>query len=313
MKKSRKKNKKKSYIKVVAIIVVLIAFLFVGISNYYLNKIDFADGDAEYSNGTKNSKTLYDDNGVLNMLITGSDSRAGFIDGNTDTIIILSINQNNKEIIMTSIMRDLNVAIPGHGTNKINSAVPYGGHTLLMKTIYDNFTIDVEKYVAIDFYSFIAIVDEIGGVEIDVKSNEIEECNDRMGFINRIEGADANDGFIKTSGLQLLTGKQALAYSRIRHVGNADYERTSRQRIVLTAIINKVTSLNFMQMLGLIDTILPEISTNLSKSEIMILLTEMTQLKSYSIIENRIPIEGESVHTTDFSKDIEEFNKLVYK
>ena len=314
MKKKTNKNRrnKKRSLKIIAIILVVLAFVTVGFANYFLSKINYIANDFEYQNDGTDPSKLFDKSGVLNVLLTGSDSRTGDSEGRSDVMIVLSINKEDKTIVMTSVMRDLQVHIPGYGTTKLNAATVYGGHALLMDTIYENFGIGVDKYVAIDFYSFIDIVDAMGGVTINIDRDEINGCNKSINELNRIQGLDPEDGYITEAGEQILTGKQALAYSRLRYVGNADYERTARQRLVLTAVINKMHEMNIVELLAVANAVLPEITTNLLKQDITELLLILLNSKAYNIIENRIPMEGENVNITDFTRDIEMFHQLVY-
>lgn len=314
MAKTIKKNKKdkKKYLKFIVIILSILLLASVGLTNYFLSKVNYLSDDFEYQNNGVNSSELFEENGVLNILLTGSDSRTRDGEGRSDVMILLSINLEKKTVVMTSLMRDLQMPIPGYGTAKLNAAIVYGGHTLLMDTLYENLHIIVKKYIALDFYSFIDIIDAIGGVKIDVKYNEINACNDSIRELNRLQELILDDGYITESGTQLLSGKQALAYARLRDVGNADYERTARQRLVFTAVLNKIQEMNAVELMSVINVLLPELTTNLSKQDIIKLIPVLLKSGQYELIENRIPLIGENVHITDFSDDIEVFNQLIY-
>lgn len=123
----------------------------------YVSMINIVDtGERLYTKAS-----MYDDD-IMNVLVIGSDSRSVDERGRTDSMIILSINKNNKEIVMTSLMRDMYVEIPNNGWSKLNAANVYGGPELLMDTIELNFDIRIDKYIYIDFYSFVDIVDAVG-------------------------------------------------------------------------------------------------------------------------------------------------------
>lgn len=308
----KSKRNTKRILRIISIILILLVLVIVGFANYFLSKINYVSDDFGYQNEGDDSAGLFDEDGVLNILLTGSDSREGDSEGRSDVMILLSINKKTKTIVMTSIMRDLQMQIPGYGSSKLNAATVYGGHSLLMDTLYENLHINVEKYIAIDFFSFIDIIDAVGGVTVNIDSDEITWCNRNIRELNIIQGITADDGFITESGVQLLSGKQALGYARIRYVGNADYERTARQRIIVTAVINKMQEMNKVQLLTLLNVVLPELTTNLSKQDLITLIPIVLDAGSYDLTENRIPMEGENVHIVDYSEDIELFNQLVY-
>ena len=132
---------------------------------------------------------LFDEN-VMNILLIGYDSRDADSRGRSDTNILVSINQETKEITMTSIMRDCYVSIPGYGNNRINAAYAFGGGSLLIETIEKNFQISVNNYVAVNFYAFMDIIDLIGGIEIEVSDAEAEVMNRYIRELNRLEGSE---------------------------------------------------------------------------------------------------------------------------
>ena len=233
----------------------------------------------------------YDDD-VLNILLVGIDALNGQEWSNSDTMILFSINKNTKKIVMTSLMRDIYLYIPDRGYNRINAAYSYGGPNLLMKTIRENFKINVDQYVTVNFYSFIDIVDILGGVEIDIKDYEIKNMNQIIQAINDYVGPDQDDSKITEPGTYLLNGKQTLGYARIRYAGNNDFERTERQRTVLNKLIEKAKGMDLFQLNDTLNVLLPKITTNLSKGQILSLMLESLELKDYEIVQNRIPIDG---------------------
>lgn len=230
---------------------------------------------------------LFSEN-VFNILLIGSDGRKKDGGGRSDTNILVSINSSTKEITMTSLMRDSYVAIPGHENNRINAAYAYGGAKLLLKTIKTNFGVQVEKFAAVDFYAFIDIIDMIGGVDIEISDAEAEMMNQYIWEVNRSEELDQLEG----GGTTHLNGTQALAYVRLRKVGNADFERTQRQRTVLAKIFEKVKKMNLLQLNELLRTLLPEIKTNMSEKEILNFLMKAPEYLQYDLKTLRIPADG---------------------
>ncbi len=228
---------------------------------------------------------------VYNILLIGCDSRTEGGVGRSDTVILLSTNEDTKKIHITSILRDCYVSIPGKENNRLNAAYALGGSSLLSDTIETNFSIDVDKYVAVDFYSFVDIVDSIGGIEIDVNKDEIPVLNNYVKELNALNGRPEGTYYLTESGLQHLNGTQALGYSRIRYVGNGDFERTERQRTVITKIFEKIQDINIIEMNNLLNSLLPQVRTNLTQAEILSFMLRATEYLQYEWDSLRLPID----------------------
>lgn len=284
-------------------------------------EIDNANKAIE-DNLNNNSTPLLYDKDVYNILLIGSDTRVSGGTGRSDSMILISINKKTQKIIATSLMRDIYLQIPGvQEGNRLNTAYAYGGADLLLKTVQQNFKISVDKYIAVDFFSFIDVIDKVGGVNINISDAEIKVANDYVHEINQLKGLPINDGIITQSGEQTLTGKQALGYARIRYVGNADFGRTDRQRTVLEQVFSKVKTKNISQLNDLLNTFLPEVTTNLGKGELFSLVLNMPTYKNYSLDSWRIPVDGAfsymsirkmSVLSIDFAKNIDEMKNRIY-
>ena len=262
------------------------------------------------------------DENVKNILLIGIDARGDSNAGRSDTMIILSINDKTKTITMTSLMRDCYVAIPGRGNNRLNAAHAYGGANLLMQTIELNFGIHIDGFARVNFVSFPQIIDNIGGVTVGVEANEIQYINSYLREINRIFGLDPNDSKYPEGqvGAQLLNGRQALAYSRIRYVGS-DYARTQRQREVLNAVASKLRGMGIFEIDSFLNNTLPLISTNLDRGYVNSLITSAPSLLKYTINEARIPadgmgtgvrIDGKSVISVDLVAARNYLNAVIY-
>ncbi len=211
-----------------------------------------------------------------NILLLGSDSRNINNVKRTDTIMIASINANTGRVKLVSIMRDLVVqAETKNGSKKdvkINALVNLGGVNLLMKTINELFGLNITEYALVNFASFQKVVDILGGVEIDITAEEMEQINISLGEMAKAAGYDQDYYLANRDALSLkvygpktkLTGIQALGYARIRHVGAGDYQRTERQRNLLDAILRKVQSdAGFVQVSQLAYSMWGELNTNI--------------------------------------------------
>lgn len=197
----------------------------------------------------------------LNVLLMGIDDRSSGFGGRTDSIIIATIDFSSDSIRLTSVFRDTYVDIPEHGYSKINAAYACGGPGLLIRTLKYNLNIEIDHYAVIDFNGFQHVIDGLGGIPIDIQDVEIDEMNRCM--------VNTPQYFIKEPGVQNLNGIQALAYARIRYVGNSDFQRVERQRRVLSQIALKIRGAGLKEGAGLISTLFPYIKSDASISDLL--------------------------------------------
>ncbi len=280
-------------------LIILLLVIFIGLNAllyYYITLVNRRGrGERTFTNGSMNSSS------VRNILLIGSDTRSENENGRTDSMILLSINKDKKTITMTSFMRDMYVEIRGKRTNgedidvwdKMNSAYVFGGAELLMDTIEYNFDISVDDYVYVDFFSFIDIVDSIGGLELDITDGEAAGMEDPLGEQNHyLKQPEATDR-LDHGGKLLLNGNQTLAYARLRYVGNADFQRTERQREVIGKIIKKVRSSDPLTINSFAKAVCSDLSTNMSRAEMMLLAYKAVFSMNYDIETLRLPAEGQ--------------------
>lgn len=262
---------------------------------------------------------------VDNILIIGTDSRDVEEDrGRSDSMILLSINSETKTIHMTSFLRDVYVYINDeYGYNKLNAAFSYGGPELLMDTIESNYSVRIDDYVIVSFAACAAVIDAVGGVEITLSDDEANALNDILiSEVNELMGDGRNDDLLESGGTYTLNGKQAMSYSRIRYVGNADFERTSRQREVLSLAMKKAC-VNPVAICSIFSNALPEISTNIPGLSLYAYsLKAPFLIMGYDVEQQQIPaddtfytdtINGQSVLVTDFTKNHTVLLRTVFK
>jgi len=227
---------------------------------------------------------------IINILIIGQDAREGQSRQRSDSMILCTVNKTKKTLTLTSFMRDLYVQIPGKQDNRINASYAFGGMNLLDETLAVNFGVHVDGNVEVDFTGFMDIVDMLGGIDIELTQAEANYLNQRGNW--DVNPGSAGKWKLK-EGMNHLTGEQALAYSRIRYVGNADFGRTERQRKVLTILVDKCKNLNILELNSLLQKVLPMITTDLNNSEILGYALEVFPLLSDLTIETlRIPANG---------------------
>lgn len=227
-------------------------------------------------------------NGVVNILLIGQDRREGEERQRSDAMILCTINKYQKTITMTSFMRDMYVQIPGRFGQRINVSYSLGGIELLNKTLEKNFGVQVDGNVEVDFYGCMDAIDLLGGIEIELTKAEAEYLNRRGNWQVTTE-----TGWQLKEGVNLMTGSQAVAYSRIRDIGNSDFGRTERQRKVLTLLFEKAKDLNLVEIYELMQRILPMITTDMTNAEIMgYTLAIFNMLPDVEIKNMRIPADG---------------------
>jgi len=245
-----------------------------------------------------NSNNYKNENGITNILLMGTDGRPGEKISRSDAMMILTVDGKNKSLKLTSLARDTYVDIPGHGKQKLTHAYVYGQESLLIETIEKNFELDIQDYATVNFYSFMDIVDALGGVQVDVQDGEINEMNK---FIPETYNWNTNPNkgsiqSIENSGSQTLNGYQLLAYSRIRHNDSA-LERDRRQRNVIQGLINGVKDLPITKYPSLVNTILPYVRTNMQPTEIIGLGTKVLGIGNLELKQMEFPID-DGVHST---------------
>lgn len=269
--------------KIVLIIIgIIIGVFLISIGGVYIygkhiyNKVEKVEVDKEEVGITEEveEKLSPYNNSVINIALFGVDSYDGST-GRSDSIIIATIDTIHKKLKLTSIMRDSYVNISGIGNDKINHAYAFGGPQLAIKTLNENFDLNIQDFVAVNFDSLPKIIDMLGGVTVDVTEEEV----------SHISG-------INSAGTYNLTGAQALAYSRIRYATGGDYVRTERQRTILTKMYEKILSINPTQYTSFLSEGLSMLQTSLDYSKILELGTEVLKMGVTTLEQERFPLDG---------------------
>ena len=232
------------------------------------------------------------DPNITNILLVGQDRRNGEPRQRSDAMILCTFNTAKGTLTLTSFLRDSYVYIPGYGNYKLNYAYQVGGFSKLNETLAVNFGVHVDANVEVDFNHFADVIDLLGGVDITLTAEEAEYLNSSPTF------SSFRTEWYLQAGRNHLTGTQALCYSRIRYVatGNGtayDFGRTERQRAVISALISAYKDKSLTQMLGLVDDILPMITTNMTDSEILNYVVDLfPMLAGATITTQSIPAKG---------------------
>jgi len=213
---------------------------------------------------------------IINIMLIGEDRRPGEYRARSDAMILCTINTKSKEVTLTSFMRDTYVQIPGYQSNRINESYMLGGMKLVSKCLETNFGVYVDGSVAVDFDGFTSVIDMVGGVDIELSSAEAS-------FM-------AKQGYKVKAGMNHMDGATALSYARNRWVGNTDFARTERHRKIISALIDKCRGMNFIQLSGLLNKVLPLVTTDMTNAQMLKCMMEMVPLlKNLKINTQRIP------------------------
>ena len=266
---------------------LLISFLFfLNLNN--LSKYDVVSDTYDVQNN-KDSIPFTEVSGISNILLLSSDARFYDTTSRADSIMILTIDNVNKKLKITSLLRDMLVNIDNHGEEKLNHSFAYGGPLKTIETIENNFGIKINNYIIVDFNSFRKIIDTIGGITVNINDYEVSELNK---FI--LDSGGNTSDLILSSGEYTLNGYQALSYARIRKVGDGEYERTTRQRNLINLILAKIKTLSPFKTVQLVKDLFPYIKTNINiTSAINYFLTTLTIYSKNSSIEQlQIPINS---------------------
>lgn len=255
---------------------------------------------------------------VVNILLIGEEAMSDDI-GRSDSMMVATLNTVEKSIKLTSFMRDMYVTIPGYANNKLNAAYHNGGGVLLAETIEQNFGIEIDGYVRVDFNAFEDIVNKLKGVDIELTSDEAHYLN-TTNYISNPAYRNV------TAGWNTLNGNQALGYCRVRYKsasnGEAnDFGRTYRQRTVLKAIFDKYKSQNVVSMISIATDLLSYVTTNLSKADIISYISTFASFGTLELETFRVPLDntysgekvnGKAVLVVDFDTNKTALRNFIY-
>ena len=309
-KKSKRKKKKHALFKriltaVLSVIIVLTVILTAGVfyvlSDY--KALEFSDNEHTDEAELLHSASVY------NVLLMGIDTLDTADSSRSDAMILLSLDMKNREIKLSSFLRDSYVNIPGYGNMKLNAACVYGGPQLVCDTIEANFGVRIDDYAKVGYDMFIKIIDAVGGVTIP----EIDETEAK---------ALLREGFDIQPGTDIhLNGENALKYCRIRK-GQDDFYRTGRQREVISLVLKKLPLSNPVTLLKTAKEIASTIECSVEKSQFAGILIKALSCLTGEITQLTVPAEGtwyndtknyQAVLVVDFSANHEKLNEFLYK
>lgn len=278
-KRKRKRRRKRRVAVLVIELVILCVLGVVAFGMFKLDKLNHTvfNEDSILNNGVNQE-------GFKNIALFGTDNRAGETSGvRSDCIIVASINTNTKEVKMLSVYRDTMLQQADGTYDKANSAYATGGAEAAINMLNKNLDLDITDYVTVNFLALADAVDLLGGIELDLTEEEVVHMNNYCVETSEITGKDYERIEPEVAGTYQLNGVQAVSYARIRYTAGGDFERTSRQRLVIEKLVEKAKSANLRTINKVIDAVFPEISTSFSSTEIIGLAADVF---NYELGEN---------------------------
>ena len=267
-------------------LIVTICLSGFGYVYFKLNKMYVKD---EAVKNTEEQGTMVE--GITNILLVGTDGENIEKGNRSDSMMVVTIDSKNKDIRISSIARDTYVDIPGYSTEKLTHAYAYEGIDLLREVFKVNFNLDIDKYIAVNFVSFMDIMDELGGVEVNVEEKDIKEINKYIdacyGYYKNKDEKDKE--YITKSGVQRLNGYQALAFSRIRYTDSA-FARDNRHREVAESVYKEFAQKGVETYKKCAEIILNNTKTNISPIEMMNLAYTVLKINDKDIEQFQFPL-----------------------
>lgn len=247
------------------------------------------------------------DKDIINIMLLGADQNENGSNGRSDTMMLMSIDKKNGKVRLVSFLRDLYVQIPTLGMNRLNASFSKGGAGLTLQTIENNFRIDLQKYVMVNFNSFSKIIDKLGGLDIEMTKAEANEMNKNMGCKLK-------------AGVNHINGDLCLYFARIRAI-DSDFGRTSRQRQVIETMLKKMKSMGAVNFSTVLYDFLPYVTTNMSDGDLLYLASVAKQVSEYPVETMSIPaqgmykdktIDGMQVLVPDLKKNCEVLHTFIF-
>ncbi len=294
VKPKQRSTAKRAWLIVLSSLMAVLSIVFIGGGLW----LDYYFGGLNTTKLTKDPEALgisadatHDDQ-IINIALFGVDSRTTAIRGRSDAVIILTIDNRHGKIKMTSVLRDSSIIIDGRGEDKIAHAYAYGQAELAIKTLNQNFNLNISEYVSVNFSSLAHIIDEVGGLDIEITERERQEINRLIQLpTSGYYGLGLDRTLVRQTGLVHLNGTQALTYARIRKI-DSDNKRAERQQIVLDKLFEKAKGIKKSEYPDMIRTILPMLETSLSYTDIIgmsgILLADGLSIEKLTVPDKSI-------------------------
>ena len=318
--KTRKKKKNKLLIFGLEILLLVILLVVVYVWSI-VGKIHMESMSEEEAgvNSDLDADTLAVLEGYTNIALFGLDNRGSdnYASGNSDSIMIVSINNDTKEVKIVSVFRDTYLSIGNGKYRKANAAYAVGGATQAVQMLNSNLDLNISAYVSIDWKALVEAIDALGGIDIELTSAELEPMNMYIPEIDAMTGYSTSP--VTSAGLTHLNGTQATAYTRVRYTAGDDFKRASRQRIVLQAMLDEAKQADVGTLIEICNEVFDDIYTSLDLKDIIALAKDV---KSYEIVSTTgfpfalttadLSGAGDSVVAAELSNNVSDLHTYMF-
>lgn len=327
MSKKRRRKKKRSMRKKIILFVFEILLLLVVLGvlwvyNSTLGQVEFEDGLSNSEAGINediDEDVLKNMHGYLNVALFGLDNRSNgsYNEGNSDCIMIASLNYDTKEVQIVSVYRDTYLSSGNGKYTKANAAYANGGAKRAVAMLNSNFDLDITKYICVDWKALVDAIDDIGGIDLNITKAEKNEINF---LIPEVDGTTGySTPYLSDQGMQHLNGTQATCYARIRNTSGDDFLRASRQRIVLQAMLDKAKQSDLASLTNMCKSIMSQISTNFTAAEIIQYASAITQYEMkettgfpFELTTMNLSSTGDTVIPIDLAQNVSELHQFLF-
>lgn len=311
----RKKKRRK---RILILLIELLILSALGAAAYAVFKLDKLD----YKPLEEGKLEVYKDTGEFtNIALFGLDSREGELDSEvrSDCMMIASINNETFEVKVVSVFRDTLMQQEDGSYDKANAAYFYGGPQEAVALLNRNLDLDIRNYMSVNFNALADVIDLLGGIEINLTSEEVFWTNGYCTETKEVVGRETTE--LTSPGLQTLDGIQAVAYSRIRYTEGDDFKRAERQRTVLEQVMKKAKSASLGTLNRIVDKVFPQVSTSLSSSDLVsiasnVIKYQIGEMSGYpfdvTTTENVIGMEGSYVTAIGFADNVKQLHKFLF-
>lgn len=319
--RKKKKKKKKKLLLFGFEVLFLVVLLVAAYGFQMMNRVDYQQMDESEAgiNDDLDKNTLETLEGYTNIAIFGLDNRSKdkYKSGNSDVIMIASINNKTKDVKLVSVYRDTYLTTGSGKYFKCNSAYANGGATRAVQMLNSNLDLDIKEYVSVDWAAVVEVIDELGGLDLEITQGEMSQINKYKKDVDQVTGKTTPD--LTQYGRVHLDGTQATTYARIRKLAGDDYKRASRQRIVMQAMLEKAKKAGIGTLTRICNTVVDHIQTSMSTSQILSLAKNVTKynVKSttgfpFDLTTRNLPSSGDTVIPIDLANNVKQLHKYMF-
>ena len=282
-------------------------------------KINFGDLKDAGINDDLSDAALESMDGYVNIALFGLDNRTNgnYNTGNSDSIMIASINEDTKEVKIASVYRDTYLDIGDDTYRKANAAYAKGGVEGAVQMLNSNLDLTITEYVCVDWRALIEAIDALGGIDLEVTTDEASVMQPYIDEIQQTTGYSSS--YVSGGGMTHLDGVQAVAYSRVRYTAGDDFLRASRQRLVIQAMLAKAKEADVVTLTTLCSDIFDDISTSLSISQLVGLAKDVNKYEiqsttgfPFKLATASLPKCGSTVVAADLETNVIQLHEYLY-